>query len=146
MNKTKAYGIALYKKDQNKTSILLCKSINSKNKWGLLKGVHEYKDFTAKKTAQREFKEESGIHVDTKLFEQYFFQDNPEKLIGIYLVNSSKIEGIDQYFDSDGELYRQYLSWENSKVKFFDIDNLPKIKKKQKYLVSEIIESLKEEI
>ncbi len=145
MNKIKAYGLALYKKENNKISLLLCKSINSKQKWGLLKGGQELKDITAKRTAQREFKEESGITVDIDLFGKYFFQDNPDKFIGIYLVDSSNIKNIDHYFDQDGELYRQYLSWENTEVKFFDIDDLPQIKKKQKLLLLDIIKYLKEE-
>ncbi|PZP11487.1 MAG: NUDIX hydrolase, partial [Aliarcobacter butzleri] len=51
-------------------------------------------------------------------------------------------ENIEKYFTND-TLKEQYLSWENSKVKFFSLNNLPKIKKKQQDLINEIKDFLK---
>lgn len=48
-----------------------------------------------------------------------------------------KIDKIGNYFSED-KLYDNYLSWENSKVKFFNINDLPDIKKKQKKLIEDI--------
>lgn len=136
MSKIKAYGVVLYKLEEKSTKILLCKSVTSLDKWGCLKGVL-LKGESSKECAKREFKEECSITVETYLFEKYFSQENSEKDIGIWLVNANKVENLDSYFIKD-KLLETHLSWENSKVKFFDIKELPKIKKKQNKLVSEI--------
>ncbi len=136
MEKIKAYGILLYKLENKKTKILLCKSVKSLEKWGCLKGMQTENE-TAKECAKREFFEECGIKIETFLFEDYFFQENDEKDIGIWIVNAKKIDKIGNYFSED-KLYDNYLSWENSKVKFFNINDLPDIKKKQKKLIEDI--------
>lgn len=141
MSKVKAYGILLYKMEKNSIKILLCKSVKSLDRWGCLKGVI-LKSENAKECAKREFKEECGINVQTYLFEKYFSQENEEKDIGIWIVNAKKIENIDSYFTKD-KLQENYLSWENSKVKFFDLDDLPKIKHKQVHLIAKIKDFLK---
>ena len=113
----KAYGIVPYLIKDNSVKILLCLSVASKNKWGCLKG-------TKNKT-------------ETALFEEYFEQINIDKDVGIWLVNANNIEELDKYFDVD-TLKSNYLSWENSKVKFFPLNNLPRIKNKQQILIKEI--------
>jgi ADP-ribose pyrophosphatase YjhB (NUDIX family) len=116
--------------------VLLCKSVNSKQKWGFLKGVcMKYEQ--QKRCAQREFFEESGIFVDIKKFEEYFEQINPTKDIGIYLVNYNSIQDASEHF-LDDELITQCISKENSKVKFFDLKQLPKIRSKQKKIAYDI--------
>ncbi|WP_072681099.1 NUDIX domain-containing protein [Arcobacter sp. LA11] len=136
MEKIKAYGILLYKIEKKSIKVLLCKSVKSLDKWGCLKGMQSGTE-TAKECAKREFHEECSIKVETYLFEDYFYQENNEKDVGIWIVNANKIKGLDDYF-LDEKLHDNYLSWENSKVKFFDIKELPNIKKKQIELVSEI--------
>lgn len=141
MGKNKAYGLCIYKVEDESIKILLCKSIKSKDKWGFLKGITlRYED--AKRCAQREFFEESSIFVEMDVFEEYFEQINDEKDIGIWLVNAHNVEELDDYFYED-RLATNYLSWENSKVKFFDIKKLPKIRSKQKQIVKAIKSSLK---
>lgn len=139
--KIKAYGICIYKKDNNSIKILLCKASTSEKRWGFLKGVQELFE-TKEQTAIREFKEESSIIITRNSLETYFEQQNKQKDIGIFLVDYNKVSNIALYFDRD-QLYPKYLSWENSKVKFFCIDELPKIKKKQKEIVSNIVKYLK---
>ncbi len=141
MQKIKAYGICLYRKEDNNIKILLCKSSISKEKWGFLKGVEEDNE-SKQQTAQREFFEESSIKVSIKNLEKYFEQVNDEKDIGIYLSNVKNIHNIDLFFIND-VLQTNYLSWENQKVKFFDIDKLPLIKKKQSKLILEVIDFLR---
>jgi ADP-ribose pyrophosphatase YjhB (NUDIX family) len=137
MNKEKAYGICLYKiTKQKKIKVLLCKSVNSKQKWGFLKGV-SLKFEQNKRCAQREFFEESGIFVDIKKFEEYFEQKNPTKDIGIYLVNYDNVNDVDEHF-LDDDLISDCISKENSKVKFFDLKQLPKIRSKQKKIAYDI--------
>ncbi|MFA9373771.1 MAG: NUDIX domain-containing protein, partial [Poseidonibacter sp.] len=114
----------------------LCKSVASKDKWGCLKGLKD-KTETAYECAQRELFEESSIKVEIGLFEDYFEQINIEKDIGIWLVNARNIEGLEDMF-LQNKLKENYLSWENSKVKFFSLDDLPNIRKKQKKLIKEI--------
>ncbi len=135
-NNIKAYGIVIYKKEKNDIKILLCKSVKSKTKWGCLKGLKENKE-DIKACAKRELYEESSIKVDMSLYEKYFEQKNKEKDIGIWLVNAKNIQNLEDMFIED-KLKENYLSWENSKVKFFSIYNLPQIKKKQEKLLKEI--------
>jgi len=132
----KAYGVVPYIVQDDDIKILLCKSVASKNKWGCLKGSKE-KNETAYACAQREFYEESSIEVEIGLFEDYFEQINIDKDIGIWLVNARNIESLEEFFLAD-KLKSNFLSWENSKVKFFSLDDLPKIKKKQKRLIEDI--------
>ncbi len=137
----KAYGIVPYYVKGDDIKILLCKSVASKDRWGCLKGT-KTRNETAYECAKREFFEESSISVDVGLFEEYFEQLNDDKDVGIWLVNFKNIENIEKYFTND-TLKEQYLSWENSKVKFFSLNNLPKIKKKQQDLINEIKDFLK---
>ena len=139
--KEKAYGICLYKKSAHSTKILLCKSVHSKTKWGFLKGGRDQSENKAE-TAVREFFEESSIEVEIKYLEKYFVQINPKKDIGIYLVNYNKIKDIDNYFENE-KLHKHCLSWENTKVEFFDITKIPKIKKKQYKIMNSIIQHFK---
>ena len=140
-SKTKAYGICLYQINEKNIRILLCKSINSKKRWGFLKGGSLNRELPMV-TAQREFLEESGIITYIKDYEEYFEQRNEDKDIGIWLLNAKKIPNFDKYFVQD-DLKEYFLSMENSEAKFFDVDNLPKIKTKQKDLVKDIIHFLK---
>ncbi len=144
MIKIKAYGICLYKVKKDTIKILLCKATSSKEKWGFLKGVKENKE-SKKQTAQREFFEESSIKIPLKYFAQYFEQLNDEKDIGIYLVNANNIHemhNIGSFFIND-ILESKHLSWENQEVKFFNIEQLPPIKKKQSKLIIEVIDFLR---
>ena len=68
MSKSKAYGICIYKVENKSIKILLCKSVNSKEKWGFLKGI-ALKYEQHKRTAQREFFEESSIFVNMDYYE-----------------------------------------------------------------------------
>ncbi len=140
MAKKYAYGICLYKIEENDIKILLCKSVKSFNKWGCLKGVKTSNE-TALECAKREFYEECNIKVEISDFENFFDQINIEKDIGIWLVNANKIPNLDEYFFED-KLLDNNLSWENSKVKFFSIYDLPNIRTKQSKLISKIIDFL----
>ncbi len=141
MNKLKAYGIALYKNENNTIKLLLCKSILSNSRWGFLKGVVDDNDTTPKQTAQREFQEESGIFINQNLLTKYFYQENEEKDIGIYLVDATNLDYIDKYFKDD-KLLSKYICNENDEVKFFDINSLPLFKKKQQRLLEDICKYL----
>ncbi len=137
----KAYGVVPYIVSKNNIKILLCKSVASKDKWGCLKGTKNSTE-NAYECAKREFFEESSINVEIALFEEYFEQINIDKDIGIWLVNADNIEDLEKYFVED-ILKSNYLSWENSKVKFFSLNNLPRIKNKQENLIKEIKDFLK---
>ncbi|MBL3520746.1 NUDIX hydrolase [Arcobacter lanthieri] len=136
MGNVKTYGVVPYLVDKKDIKILLCLGVASQSRWGCLKGSKNRNE-SAFECAKREFFEESSVFVDIALFEEYFEQINEDKDIGIWLVNSSNIELIDKYFDKD-ELKKEFLSWENTKVKFFSLKKLPKIKKKQQNLIKNI--------
>ena len=137
----KAYGVVPYVVTKNDIKILLCKSVASKDKWGCLKGTKNSNE-SAYECAKREFFEESSISVEAALFEDYFEQINIDKDVGIWLVNGNNIENLDSFFVDD-TLKKNFLSWENSKVKFFSLNNLPRIKNKQETLLKEITDFLK---
>ena len=137
----KAYGVVPYIVTKNDIKILLCKSVASKDKWGCLKGTKNSNE-SAYECAKREFFEESSISVESALFEDYFEQINIDKDVGIWLVNGNKIENLDSFFVDD-TLKKNFLSWENSKVKFFSLNNLPRIKNKQETLLKEITDFLR---
>ena len=137
----KAYGVVPYVVTKNDIKILLCKSVASKDKWGCLKGTKNSNE-SAYECAKREFFEESSISVESALFEDYFEQINIDKDVGIWLVNGNNIENLDSFFVDD-TLKKNFLSWENSKVKFFSLNNLPRIKNKQETLLREITDFLK---
>ncbi len=137
----KAYGLVPYIITKNDIKILLCKSVASKDKWGCLKGTKNSTE-SAYECAKREFFEESSISVEIALFEDYFEQINIDKDVGIWLVNGNNIENLDSFFVDD-TLKKNFLCWENSKVKFFSLDNLPRIKNKQETLLNEIKDFLK---
>lgn len=140
MAKKYAYGICLYKIEEDDIKILLCKSIKSFTRWGCLKGVKNRGE-TAQECAKRELFEESSISVEISHFENYFDQINKTKDIGIWLVNAKNVKDLDEYFLDEKLLYNN-LSWENSKVKFFSIYNLPRIRIKQEQLIDKIIDFL----
>lgn len=141
MEKIHAYGICLYKQEQNTIKILLCKSVKSEDRWGCLKGV-ALKNELAEETALREFEEECSIVVHHQELEKFFIQKNELKNIGLFTVNANKISYLSKYFEGE-VLYSKHLSSENSAVQFFDINNLPLIKKKQQIVIEEIIDFLK---
>ena len=98
MKKIKAFGICLYKTFNGRhVEILLCKSVQSKTKWGLLKGVQENGE-TDIQTAIREFSEESSIQIDKSDLGKYFEQQNKSKDIGIWLVNDDTIHIYNNFF------------------------------------------------
>ena len=132
MKKIKAYGIVLYKVEE---------SVQSKMKWGCFKGAAQNGE-SEEETAIREFYEESSIKTNPLHFKKYFEQKNREKDIGIWLVDIKEIHDISHYFDGD-EMHYHYLSWENKKARFFDIDHLPKIRKKQVELLKDITDFLR---
>ena len=132
----KAFGLCIYKIKKNRIQILLCKSTKSRDAWGFLKGVL-LKNESIKACAQREVEEESSIFVKKQYFEEYFEQKNKDKDIGIWLVNASHLSSLDEKFLED-KLLDNHLSWENQKVKFFSLNDIPKIKKKQIHLLDDI--------
>lgn len=143
----KTYGICLYILENNSVKILLCKSSSDRHhKWGFVKGSAD-KEEAPKNAAKREFYEECGIKISIKHFEDYFEQLNEKKDIGIWLVNSNTITHyISKYFNDDLVLQPQFLSIENSEIRFFDVDNLPEIKDKQKFIALKVINFFKDMI
>ena len=136
----KTYGICLYIKEEKSTKVLLCKSSSDRHhKWGFVKGASD-KNESPKDAAKREFFEECGIKIPIKLFEDYFEQLNEKKDIGIWIVNTKNLSfSLDKYFDDNLTLKPQFLALENSEVKFYDIDSLPQIKDKQKFIALKIV-------
>jgi len=139
--KEQSFGICLYKKSKDNIKILLGSSPLTKNKWGLLKGKLEPEE-KRKDAAIREFYEESGIKILKIDLENYFYQKNKYKDIGIWTSNFYKISEYDK-----NKFYKDYLNFENKKenaeIKWFDIENLPLLYNNQSRIIKKIIEKLK---
>jgi len=85
MAKEKSFGIAPYKIDNDKVFILMNKT-GRIGDWNFFKGKIEDNE-GVEDCAIREFFEETGIKVKNYQLEEFFFQKNKKKDIGIYLVN-----------------------------------------------------------
>jgi len=96
MAKEKSYGLVPYIIISGKFFILLNKT-SEESYYNFFKGKIE-KNETIKKCAQREFQEETGIKVDYKDFESYYFQSNTRKNIGIFLVDWTKYNNKNFHF------------------------------------------------
>jgi len=81
--KFKAYGICLYKKTKHDIKILLCKGFDSNKKWGFVKGTWEAWE-SNQDCAIREFYEETSIKIDKQYLQNFFYQENDYKDIGIF--------------------------------------------------------------
>jgi len=90
MAKEYSYGLAPYSIMNGYFYVLLNKT-SEESFFNFFKGKIET-DETIKQCAQREFFEETGIKVDTKDFEKYYYQKSPRKNIGIFLVDWSKYQ------------------------------------------------------
>ena len=143
MAKEKTYGVCLYKKFGESYKILLCQSTDNLNKWGFLKGSKNGNE-TPRQAAVREFYEESGIKIEKKNLEDFFYQKNKNKDVGIFMLDSMTIKGLDNFFEANGDaLKKKYICQENANVEFFPIDALPKIKTKQILLIEKVLEVLR---
>jgi len=131
-----SYGLCVYKKEEGLIKILLCKSVTSKTKWGLIKGGVSKKE-SHEKCAQREFCEEVGINTDIKTYGKYFEQVNVGKSVGAWLVSYDDITNAKKYFVND-KVPNDSLSWELSKAKFFSLEELPELKENQIKMLSDI--------
>jgi len=131
-----SFGITIIKKSFDKKRILLCKSADSQTRWGFVKGKTK-KDEIPKRTAIREFHEETSIAIDYKQLRDIYLATYDNKNIGIYLVYMEDIGDIENYFKND-KLKSKFMDMENSEVGFFDIDDLPPIKEKQKEIIRQI--------
>ncbi len=131
-----SYGLCIYKKEEGLTKILLCKSVTSKIKWGLVKGGISGKE-SHEECAKREFFEEVGIDTKIKTYEKYFKQVNAGKSVGAWLVSYKNIPDAKNYFIDD-KIPNYSLSWELSKARFFCLEELPELKDNQIKMLSEI--------
>ena len=86
MAKIKSFGICPYIIKENSVFILMNKS-SKKSCWNFFKGKIEIEGVID--CAIREFKEETGVKIKENDLEEFFFQINKKKDIGIFLVDWS---------------------------------------------------------
>ena len=94
--KLKSYGLAPYSIMNGHFYILLNKT-SEESYFNFFKGKQE-KGETIEQCAQREFFEETGIHINIDDFEEYYYQKSPRKDIGIFLVDWSKYQHLPFHF------------------------------------------------
>jgi len=102
MAKEASYGLVPYIIISGKFFILLNKT-SKESYYNFFKGKIE-KNETIKKCAQREFQEETGIKVNYRDFEEYYFQSNTRKDIGVFLVDWTKYNHVNFHFQKK-EIY-----------------------------------------
>ena len=125
MGKDYSYGICPYRIKDNKVQIMLVQATGHKE-WGFIKGKID-KGESIPECAKRECQEETNIRFDINNLEDYFYQVNTKKNIGIFLIN---IENLDI---SRLKLARRELQ----DYRFFNIkDNIFISKNQQKILNS----------
>ena len=96
MAKEFSYGLCPYSIMNGYFYVLLNKT-SEESYFNFFKGKIE-EDETIKECAQREFFEETGVKVDIKDFEKYYFQKSPRKDVGIYLVDWAKYQHLPFHF------------------------------------------------
>ena len=113
----KKIGAGIFAIDKNSGKILLCKrglDTSFSEMWAVFGGTFEETDVTPKKTAKREFYEETGSDVNDQISKEPFFI-NSNRLIDFYTYL-----GI---FNGQPEIR---INEESLSYGWFDIDNLPK--------------------
>lgn len=116
-------GAVVYKKDQDKTLVLLVQQSGSISGWGIPKG-HMEPGETYIKTAIREVKEETGIDIKvlTRLPHVMIKRKNYKKIVVPYL--AIQLKDVPPRCDHEmSEVVR---------AEWFDIDSLPEIYPYQK--------------
>lgn len=113
----KKIGAGIFAIDKNSGKILLCqRGLDSSysEMWAVFGGTFEEKDVTPKKTAKREFFEETGVIVNYKISKEPFFL-NSNRFIDFYTYL-----GI---FNGQPEIR---INEESLNYGWFDIESLPK--------------------
>lgn len=128
MGKYYSYGICPYKIENDTIQIALVQA-KGHTEWGFIKGKID-KNETIQECAQRECKEETNIRFDINNLEDYFYQVNNKKNVGIFLININNL-------DTDRiKLAKRELQ----DYRFFNIQEEINISKNQ----SKILQSIKE--
>jgi 8-oxo-dGTP pyrophosphatase MutT (NUDIX family) len=122
-----SYGICPYKTIGDNIYILLNKT-HSKSSWNFFKGKIEHNE-TIVDTVIRELKEETNISISSSILEQYFFQTNKRKDIGIFLVDWNVIDASEMILDKK-EIYS---------AKWFNIKDEIRISKNQSLILFDIL-------
>jgi 8-oxo-dGTP pyrophosphatase MutT (NUDIX family) len=96
MAKEYSYGLCPYSIMNGYFYVLLNKT-SAESYFNFFKGKIEEGE-TIEECAQREFYEETGVKVDIKDFEKYYFQKSPRKDVGIFLVDWAKYQHLPFHF------------------------------------------------
>lgn len=127
IKKENSYGICAWRINEKKEiEISLIKPVKSKNNtWGFPKGRIEIGE-TEIEAALREFEEETGNLEIDYIFNRKFFQKNKHKNISIWLgrLNENSLHN-KQNIDKTGKILKH--DCENEEVRFFPLNDLPKI-------------------
>lgn len=120
--KEQSYGIVPYTIKYNSIFILM-NTTSSTSFYNFFKGKTEG-DEKPDATSIREFYEEAGILVNTKHLEEYFYQNNDKKFIGVYLLDFTNYLNQNFKFD-EREIFG--ADWLNIKYHFDVSRNQKKI-------------------
>jgi len=122
MAKEYSYGVIPYIFTDDSIKILLMRSSKHSKEWNFIKGKIEYNENIVN-CIQREVLEEIGIQIDMNNLDINYGlikQNTKRKNIGLFFINWDKYQ-FKNYRLSYNEVYQ---------IKFFNINNLPLISKK----------------
>lgn len=128
MSKDYSYGICPYRIKNNKVQIMLVQS-KGHTEWGFIKGKID-KGESIQECAKRECQEETNIRFNINNLEDYFYQVNKKKNVGIFLIN------IDNLDISRMKLAKREIQ----DLKFFNLDSIINISKNQLKILNSIKE------
>ncbi len=128
MGKDYSYGICPYKINDDSVEIMLVQATGHKE-WGFIKGKID-KGESIQECAKRECQEETNIRFNINNLEDYFYQVNTKKNVGIFLIN------IDNLDISRMKLAKREIQ----DLKFFNLDSIINISKNQLKILNSIKE------
>lgn len=123
-----SYGVCPYRVKNDNIQILLAQP-KGHTEWGFVKGKIEDGE-TIAECAKRETFEETGLEIKINNLEDYFFQKNTKKDVGIFLINTRTLN-LKKIKLKKSEIFL---------VKFFDLYSDIKINKNQSEILSQIRE------
>jgi len=90
MSKAYSYGVCPYRINNDSIEIMLVQSTGHEE-WGFIKGKID-KNESIPECAKRECSEETNIRFNINDLEDYFYQVNTKKNIGIFLINVNNLD------------------------------------------------------
>jgi NADH pyrophosphatase NudC (nudix superfamily) len=124
-----SYGIIPYLISDSGISILLSRTSLKNNNYDFIKGKIETGELIVD-CVVREVKEEIGIDINPSHLEDYYYQQNKRKDIGLFLINWDKYIMLPFVLEPK----------EIAEVDWFNIGSLPEVSNNQRLIITELLQ------